>query len=105
MKNYKIELLPKAQRDISNILDYIAVDLCAPLAALNLHEKIMEQFNRLKSFPLSGEIFQTDNIPLKYTYRRVFADNYIIFYTVDEPSQTIYIMHVVYAASNYLTLL
>lgn len=105
MQNYRIELLPKAQRDIAGILDYIALDLCNPSAALHLLDKITEQFDRLKSFPLCGELVKTDSMPLKYAYRRVMADNYLIFYTVNEEKKAVTVAHVVYGSSNYLSIL
>ena len=104
MKNYYVDLTPKAQRDISSILDYIAIELCAPTASLNLNAKILEQIDKLEAFPLCGEIYIPE-IPLKHEYRRLAVDNYLIFYTVNEATEVVTIMHVVYGASNYLSIL
>ena len=104
MKNYYVDLTPKAQRDISSILNYIAIDLCAPSASLNLNAKILEQIERLETFPLCGEVYISE-IPLKREYRRLVVDNYLIFYTVNEATETVTIMNVVYGASNYLSIL
>ena len=37
MKNCGIKLLPEEQKDIAEMLEYIAVTLCAPTAALKLY--------------------------------------------------------------------
>ena len=55
MKNCGIKLLPEEQKDIAEMLEYIAVTLCAPTAALKLYNVLLTQFQRLKSFPLSGK--------------------------------------------------
>lgn len=104
MKNYYVDLAPKAQRDIDSILNYIAIDLCAPASALNLNEKFLKQIEQLESFPYCGEIYISE-IPLKYEYRRLIVDNYLIFYTINETQKTVIIMHIVYGSSNYLAIL
>lgn len=52
MKNCGIKLLPEEQKDIAEMLEYIAVTLCAPTAALKLYNVLLTQFQRLKSFPI-----------------------------------------------------
>lgn len=102
--NYKLIVMPATLEDMDNIYDYITQTLCAPTAANNLLNKLLQEMERLKDFPLSGEI-QPNTENLKREYRRLIVDNYIIFYTVDEQTQTVYIMRVLYGASNYLTIL
>lgn len=48
------------------MLEYIAVTLCAPTAALKLYNVLLTQFQRLKSFPLTC---RTENIPEQGTAR------------------------------------
>lgn len=99
MKNFALKILPTAKNDIQGILDYIAIDLCSPVAALNLQEKIYSAFNTLKSFPCSGTIAKTI-IPLPVSLRWVRVDNYMIFYNVAEEQETVYIVRVRFAASD-----
>ena len=104
MKNYNIVIFPTVQQDLEKITDHIAFTLCAPAAALNLINKIQAEINGLKNFPLSGKELQTD-IPLKFSYRWKRVDNYLIFYTTDEASQTVTVMRIIYASSDYLSIL
>lgn len=101
---YNIIVMPAAYDDIDNIYVYISETLCAPTAASNLLNKLLQEIHRLKDFPLSGELQpRTEN--LKWIYRRLIVDNYIIFYTLDEKTETVYIMRILYGASNYINLL
>ena len=104
MQDFYVEILPRAQADIDNALDYIAVELCNPQAALNLLGGFEECFKNLKQFPLSGTELKA-NISLKRFYRWILVENYIVLYTVDEPKQTATVMRVLYATSDYFTIL
>lgn len=100
MKNYSNKISSAAQRDIVEILDYIAIELCAPMSAIKLNVKIMEAFERLQDFPLSGTV-----LTCKPSCRWVRVENYMIFYTVDEKEQTVTILRVLYSSSDYLSTL
>ena len=43
MKNCGIKLLPEEQKDIAEMLEYIAVTLCAPTAALKLYNVLLDR--------------------------------------------------------------
>ena len=103
MKNYRVNISEEAKQDVSDIFEYIAFKLCAPLAALNLNNALTEEFTRLRNFPLSGTVF-TDK-RLNGIYRWVKVKNYSIFYTVDEQTETVYIARILYSASNYKSIL
>lgn len=100
--NYKLTISKIAFTDMQNIGDYIALTLCSPDAALKLLSKFNDSIMRLKHFPFSGEVLKTQ-YSLKYEYRRIIVESYVIFYTVE--SETINIMRVLYGASNYLSVL
>lgn len=104
MKSYNVRILPTAQTDINGALNYIANDLSNPTAALKLWKVISDCFTRLKGSPLYGRELET-NTPLKYTYRWVMAENYLIFYTVNESLETVYIMRMLFGSSNYISIL
>lgn len=86
------------------MLDYIALELCAPQAALDLHKAIAEALERLESFPLMGTELNV-LLPLSASYRWVRVENYMIFYTVAEERETVYVSRVLFASSNYLSVL
>lgn len=104
MKKYKINLPPLAQSDITEIDTYITENLFAPDAAINLLDRFIKSFEQLEIFPLSGKELET-KFPLKYNYRWILVENYLVFYIVDEENETVTIMRILYASSNYQKIL
>lgn len=104
MKDYCVDVLPLAQSDIDGALKYIAVELVNPKAALDLLDGFRQCFQNLKKFPFSGSELKA-NGSLKYAYRWILVDSYLVFYTVNEPDERVIVMRVLYASFDYLTVL
>lgn len=80
-KKYRIEYLPIAQKDLTEIIEYIQND--NPSAALNLLDQIDETVSKLEDFPLMGQVPKDRR--LEYLgYRMLIVDNYLIFYVVKD---------------------
>ena len=58
-KKYKIEYLPVADRDLAEIFNYIAADLSAPQAAVNLLKKMERAVKSLSMFPYAHSVYQS----------------------------------------------
>lgn len=101
---YKIEYLPIARRDITNILTYISNQLNAPKAAMELLDEFDTKIAVLREFPYSHGIYRTIK-PLKKEYRMLAVKRYAIFYIVKEQKQVVEIQRVMYAKSDMLTTL
>ena len=97
---YNLEYLPAALRDMAEIAEYISKELKNPQSAVRLAEKFIEKAETLRTFPYGNQVYQPIR-PLKYEYRKIIVDHYLMFYTVDEKSKTITIMRVIYARRNY----
>ncbi len=93
---YKLSYLPVANRDIADVVYYIAVTLVAPKAAFDLLEEMDESISRLKDFPYSCRVYQPVK-PLEREYRILTVKNYAVFYTVDEQEKLVEIYRVIYA--------
>lgn len=104
MRNYNVIIQPIAQKDITDIGNYIAYTLCNPDAAIKLTNKFNEAFAQISNFPESGTPL-TVNLPLLENYRFSIVENYIVFYTLDEKNETAYIMRVLYGGSDYANIL
>ena len=63
-KIYKLVILPEAQKDIRGIVLYIARELGAPQAALNLQAEFEKEINRLTEKP--KRIKTVNEQPWKY---------------------------------------
>ena len=104
MKNYSAKISEEAKEDIAKALDYIAIELCAPMAALNLNAKITEEIKLLKAFPFSGTLVDNEE-GTSVAVRWVRVENYMIFYTVNEAEESVYILRILYGSSNYQNML
>lgn len=93
---YKLSYLPLANRDIADAVNYIADELLAPKAALDLLDALDKSISRLKDFPYSCRVYQPVK-PLEQEYRIIPVKNYAVFYTVDEKKKLVEITRVIYA--------
>ena len=100
MGKFKVEILPAAWDDLTEIAEYIALDNAA--AAERTADKIIFSLRRLEQFPLSAPSVP-DNDLAKEGYRVLICDKYRCFYRFIE--NTVFIYHIVHGARNYPVLL
>ena len=93
---YSLEFLPIAENDIRTIAMYIARELSAPTAAVNLVKEIHRKASRLRDMPYMYREYRGEP-PTETVYRVIPVKNYIVFYTVREESRTVEIHRVIYA--------
>ena len=102
MKKYKLQYLPLAEQDLSEIIFYIQNNLQNPIVAENTLNKIENAIlERLKS-PESFAIWQPSK-NRKYSYRRINVGNYSIWYVVID--DVMEIRRILYSRRNEETLL
>ena len=93
----EIKYLPSFQQELNAIIDYIIYTLEAPMAALNLLDKLEESINKLKVFPLAHRLYRPIK-PIQTEYRVLTVKNYLVFYIVLE--ETIEIHRIIYKKRN-----
>ena len=99
MMTWKIRYTDKARRDLRNIMEYVSYDLLEPETAKNLLRRIMGEIERLDTMPLRYPLFHEE--PWRGRGLRFFAvGNYLVFYTPEEKSCTVYIVRVIYGGRN-----
>jgi len=94
---HKLKYLPLAQKDLRDIIDYIADTLKAPKAAIDLVDTIENSISRLVEFPYSCRVYHTIKL-LEAEYRILPVKNYLVFYVATEDD--IEIHRIVYAKMN-----
>ena len=99
---YQLRFTKEANSDLTGIFDYITNNLSAPVAAVELIDKLEKSCRLLTQFPFAGAI-PRDNILAKKGYRIITVDNFIIFYLVD--TIDVKIMRVLYGKMDYSNLL
>lgn len=97
---YKLEYLPSAVKDMTEIVRYIIYELNNPTAADNLAVEFIKSADRLKNFPYSNQVY-TPIRSLKNEYRKCIVNNYIMFYSVNESQKTVIIYRVIYGKRDY----
>ena len=101
---YKIEYLPSALRDLTEIADYIGVKLSNPEAADQLSETIVSSIDKLAEMPYRYPVYYPLAAfpikPLKMEYRKMVVKNYLVFYWVNEEKQRVTIARVIYGGRN-----
>lgn len=99
MKNkYGLKIFPLAKRDLEEIFDYIAVELCNPSAAIAL----INAFENACLFPEYCPFVNNEYVKEKKLHKLIVR-NYIAFYRVK--NEEIQIVRVLYGMSNYSDLL
>ncbi len=101
--NYTAVILPQAENDITEILDYISNELKKPTAEKNLWMDIKDAIGRARLFPYAMPIIKNQNITLGKEYRRLDVNNYVVVYKVVEEKREIRIFAVLYAPSNVVS--
>lgn len=102
LNNYTAIILPQAEKDVTEILDYITNELSNPTAAKNLWADIKEAIGRAKMFPYAMPLLKNDRITLGKEYRRLDVNNYVVIYKVVEELKQIRIFAVFYGPSNVI---
>jgi len=98
-EEYRLIILPEAQKDIRDIIIYIAKELTAPQAALALQDDIEEKINFLSLQPKRFKLI--DDQPYKDAgIRKTRVKHYYIYYLVDDKDKTVKIVAVIYTGRD-----
>lgn len=101
---YRLEYLPIARQDMTDIAWYISHELSNPIAADLLAEEMIESAENLTDFPYAHAAYNPIR-PLQQEYRHILVKNYLMFYYVNEALKLITIARVIYVRRDYENLL
>lgn len=99
MVKYKVQLYPRAVRDIEDIYSYITLDKLSPENAMAQTDRIWAALKSLDTFPSSHQ----NRLTGKYAgkgYKQLIVDNYLAIYKIDEKKKTVYVITVQYQGKN-----
>lgn len=97
---YRLEISESANRDLDEILTYIAEKLANPKAAADFADELERRYDALEANPFMFEVSRNKRLCEK-GYRRFHAGNYVVFYTVDEEYKRVNISRIFYGRRNY----
>lgn len=98
--NYTVRLLSVAERDLQELLSYLAAE--NPTAAATALDRIESQLHALQQHPLLGRA-PNDPTIARLGYRVLVIDNYLAFYKVK--GKTVLIHRVLHGARDFVRLL
>ena len=94
---YKLAYTPRFDRDLSEVLDYIAVKLQNPTAASAFLDELEKAVLSVLEFPLASTPYPSVK-PRPLPYYRIQVKNYAAFYVVDR--DTVEFRRLLYARSD-----
>lgn len=99
---YKIVFTNDCRMEMDYIYSYITNNLYNQNAARRLMKRVENTVMDLKDMPESYPIIKKYD-GLDFEYRKIVINNYVVIYTVSKTEKIIYIVHMYYGGSNYLT--
>jgi len=92
---YSVIIDSKAGRDLEDIIIYITETLKAPDAARNLYHKIKHEILNLELMPYRCPLIAEPPYS-QIGVRKLFVENYIAFFVVDEAAHEVHIFRILY---------
>ena len=101
---YAIHITQAAEKDLNSAADYIEHVLLNPQAADDLLDEAEGKVYALTCFPEKYPLVD-DPVLKAWGIRFVPIKNYLAFYTVSEPDQSIYITRFLYCKRDWISIL
>ena len=99
---HNLRYSPAALRDLDDIWDYIAVDLCNPNAAEKIINGILDTITPLEEFAEMGTPLNAIAAVVS-DYRYLLHEKYLVFYRVGV--EDVFIDRILHGSRNYLRIL
>ena len=93
---YKVIVTPQAQQQLSNIKDYILLELKSPIAANNTLLALKTAIESLEQMPKRFP-FTDEEKWRKHSVHKMSVKNFLIYFIVDDVDFEVYVFAVLYA--------
>ena len=104
MDSYKIIITPDAEEDLVELRNYIADVLLARDTARNYIRTIRKEIGSLSEMPAKYK--PVDDEPWHSRgIRRIMANNFFVYYRIDEDRKQVFVLNVIYARRDQLRML
>ena len=101
---YKLIVSKDADRDIDEIVSYIAHELKNTQAAISFLADVEQSYWHVTENPLMYSLCNDERLQ-EAGYRIIAIKRYLVIYRVDEARKSVFIVRVVYGARDYSKLL
>lgn len=104
MADYKVLVSATAERDILSIVRYISATLKEPQSAERTYYAIKAKIISLEHMPDRHGVVREEPFA-QIGIRKLFVENYTVFYLVDEDKKAVHIIRVLYNRREWQHLL
>jgi len=101
---YKLNISKDVHNDIDSIVTYISHELKGLQAADSFLDDIEKSYRNIVDNPFMYALCN-DELLHRKEYRKITIKNYLIFYRIDEPTKTVFVVRIIYSARDYANLL
>ena len=96
-KLYKVKISEEAQREVGNIVSYVALNSIQ--AARVLKKDIVAEISSLKLFPERTSFLEGEFIPFNKYHKLVVRKNYLVLYQIKD--DTVWVDYVIDCRQDY----
>ena len=100
MKKYIVEMSETAERDLENIISYLRYDLAGDIIADKYKLLFKQELKKLADVAGSMPVLE-ENLTGHKNIRKINVRNYIIFYTIDEDTDKVFIVRIGHAFMDW----
>ena len=104
MTEYSVLVSAPTENDLRDIVRYISAQLLDPMTAAKMMDAIEAAIAVLVDMPQKFPLV-TDERLASMGYRKFIVKSYMVFYTIDDKSNVVNIIRIVYARRDWLRLL
>ena len=97
---YRVDVSDAADRDVDEILAYIAGKLANPTAASRFADELDKKYEELESHPYIFELSRNEYLA-ELGYHRFIVGNYVALYRVEEEKHLVVIVRIFYGKREY----
>jgi len=101
---YEIQISDKADEDLDSIIEYLIYKLKAPNSAQDFLLLFEQKIENLRTSPKAFKVIEDEMLSTE-EIRVMQVKNYLVFYIIDDKSETVSIIRVLYGRRDWLKIL
>ena len=101
MTKYSVDLSEPTEKDLIDIVKYIASQLSSPMSAYHMMEIFEEAMASLSDSPQRCPLIADKRLS-QLGYRKLIVKNYIVFFSIDEKNRVVDVERILYARRDWL---
>lgn len=100
MTKYSVDLSEPAEKDLIDIVKYIASQLSSPMSAYHMMDIFEEAIANQSYSPQRCPLIADERLSV-LGYRKLMVKNYIVFFSVDEKNKVVDVERILYERRDW----